>query len=685
MLIVLFAGCGKKESKKVFKQNENLVKVQIDSDPESAFVLIDRIERGVTPLVCEIEAGTHTLSFLKKNYCEVTKNSVNIDKNHRTVTAKLTPVKSYDTYINQGGQSEIVFDSVPVLAVISLNGYFPYSGIFYGGAYTISGKASIDWFDIVFPSGKKVRFDVAETGGEKGKFSKIIKFNETGEYAISTNTGHKYTFNVSYKVTILPPTRQVKDIFPETYYKNAIAVPLGKETEAKILVTDAAKNPIKNKPLGVFGLKTDNNGIVKFRVKITRDIFNSASTYKMYINGKLLPSAQSNIYADLLAIPYGIATFTKTGRIIGSTVGEINSDVNAVSKNGKIYVPYDFLGDCGMNFWFGINCDVKNTEIVSSANNPSVIYTCDLISWDGGAHWENTYSFQTIAANPEKPNVIYGYSFSNPFGASALFKSVDYGKHFIPVFEPKGIITQIAVNEKRVYLVSPNGLFLYEDGVKTLKCCAFYKGEVKFVAANPENPDELFVSSSEGLFKTTDNCKTFEKIAFPEDAGTVICMATGENTRIIYAGTPNGLYVSTNFGKKWNKSGNFRITGKESIAVDPAHSNIVYVFDEKRGVYKSLDYGKHFIKIGFPVNAPGAGITVNGKGELLANAQCIPLKFENGKFFPMGSGNISKNAPIFKTINGKFFISINSINLPDVRGIIREKTFSFYVLYTMLP
>lgn len=681
-LIAISSGCGTKKINQQPPQTEkiNTVKVQIDSEPEGAFVLIDGMERGTTPFTCEVEAGKHTLTFLKENYYKVVKNPVNIDEDNRTFSAKLKKSDAFDIFLSQGGQSEIVFDSVPVLASFNCGGYFPYSGIFYGGTYTISGKANIDSFDIVFPSGKKVRFDIAKTG----KFSKVVKFDETGSYKIVTSTGHTYVFGVDYKATILPPTPQIKDIFTKTYYKNAIAVPLGKDTEAKVLITDAANNAIKNKPLGVFGLKTDDSGIVKFRVKIARSIFNSTSTYKMYINGKLLPSAYANIYANLLAIPYGEAIFTKTGHIISSSIPEISTDIDTVPLDGDVYVPYNFFGGSGLDCWYGI-CDIKNPEIISPLKNPSVIYTSNSVSEDDGAHWRNTYFFQTIAADPEHPNIIYGYSFSNPFGIGALFKSEDYGKHFVPVFKPEGIITQIAVNTKRVYLVTSNGLLVSEDGVKTLKPCDFNGGKAEFIAVNLTNPDELLVSSDKGVFRTTDNCKTFEKLAFPDNAGTVICMATNKNAEIIYAGTASALFVSENGGKTWKETGKFFIFGKESIAINPMHPNIVYLFDAKRGVYKSQDYGKHFSKIGFPVNACNVGIAVNAKGELFANADCVPFKFENGNFVPMGKDTILRNGPLFKIINGKFYISVKSINLPDMRGIVNDREAAFYVVYPMTP
>ncbi len=70
--IILFsAGCGRKASTVPLQTAKNEVTVEIDSEPEGAFVLVDRVERGITPCRCEVSEGIHTIDFLKESHYEV--------------------------------------------------------------------------------------------------------------------------------------------------------------------------------------------------------------------------------------------------------------------------------------------------------------------------------------------------------------------------------------------------------------------------------------------------------------------------------------------------------------------------------------------------------------------------------------------------------------------------------------
>ena len=655
--------------------------VEFCSKPEGAFVLLDGKEIGVTPFQYKIPFGTYTVKFLKENYYEVSKSGVNIGKDTDTISVKLMQSDAYDNYINQGGQSEIVFDTVPRLRRPD-RWFSGYSGIFYGGTYKISGTASTKWFDIVFPSGKKVHFVPKKLGATKWQFSKTVTFNETGTYKIITEK-HTYSFYVDYKVTILPPTQQLKDIFPKSNYKNAIAVPNGKEITAKILVTDANGTPIKNKTLGRYNLKTDSKGITTFRIKIDASTFNSVPTIKMYINGKYA-SDNMVICSNLIAIPYGEALFSKNGHLISSTIPDINSDVKAVSYNDDVYIPYNAFGFY-LSSWYALNCDTKNMEVVSTEKNPSVIYTNNYVSTDGGAHWEQIISSEAMAVDANKPNVLYGYSFSNPYGTAALFQSTDYGKHPVPILETKDIIKQIVTypgSSDTVYLIASGKLLKLTVGSRETEECGPNAASVNTAAVNPKNANEIIVSTNKGMFLSEDACKTWKEVHFSGNSlgvgSGINCIAISrKNPDIVYAGG-TGLFVSKDRGRNFEKLGDYEIFGHNAIAVNPESPGNVYIYDAKQGVFESKDYGKHFSKIGFPMDAMNAAITVNANGDVFANAQCIPFELEKGVFVPLGKDTILKNGPEFKIINRHIYISISTINSEYMRGIVNGDFLHIY-------
>jgi len=143
----------------------------------------------------------------------------------------------------------------------------------------------LDSFDFIFPSGKTVHFDTEKGEGSVRKFSKVVTFDEVGSYQITSNGKLEYSFEVCYKPKILSPTPTLESILPDYGIQNAIAVPVGKEVNAELLITDAKGNPIKNTALGVHDLKTDKDGIVKFKAKVERT--KCENCYNIYVNGKL--------------------------------------------------------------------------------------------------------------------------------------------------------------------------------------------------------------------------------------------------------------------------------------------------------------------------------------------------------------------------------------------------------------
>jgi len=69
-------------------------------------------------------------------------------------------------------------------------------------------------------------------------------------------------------------------------------------------------------------------------------------------------------------------------------------------------------------------------------------------------------SFDIIAVDPNKPNVLYGWSETNSYNISALFKSEDYGKTFTKIKDVE-LGRQIIVDpnaSNTIYLATYKGL-----------------------------------------------------------------------------------------------------------------------------------------------------------------------------------------------------------------------------------
>lgn len=147
---------------------------------------------------------------------------------------------------------------------------------------------------------------------------------------------------------------------------------------------------------------------------------------------------------------------------------------------------------------------------------------------------------------------------------------------------------------------------------------AFASGRIADFAVNPGNPSEYYVAVASGnIWKTVNKGTTWKPVFDDYGCYSVACLAMDPNNpKIIYAGTGennsqralgygDGVYKSTDGGKKWKNLGlkNSRQIGK--ILIDPRNTSVVYVAaegsvwgpGEERGVYKSTNGGADWIKI----------------------------------------------------------------------------------------
>ncbi len=124
-------------------------------------------------------------------------------------------------------------------------------------------------------------------------------------------------------------------------------------------------------------------------------------------------------------------------------------------------------------------------------------------------------------------------------------------------------------------------------------------------------------SASGGLWKTENNGQTFEPLfenekvfsigdiaVAPSDA-TVVWLGSGEanNSRSTYWG--DGVYKSVDAGKTWTNMGLKESQHIGRVVIHPEDANVVYVAalghlysdNPERGLYKTVDGGKNWVKV----------------------------------------------------------------------------------------
>jgi photosystem II stability/assembly factor-like uncharacterized protein len=124
--------------------------------------------------------------------------------------------------------------------------------------------------------------------------------------------------------------------------------------------------------------------------------------------------------------------------------------------------------------------------------------------------------------------------------------------------------------------------------------------DLQKVVVSPDNPDTIYASSLNSVYRTIDGGKTWKEIlSFRGTENTINTLATAlQNENIILAGTRQGLYRSDNKGAQWARI--FRGIGNLedsifSIAVHPVNSDIIFI-GTGSGLYRTDNNGKDWDK-----------------------------------------------------------------------------------------
>jgi hypothetical protein len=691
MILMSFTGCRARHARENSTKKEQTKVVHIDSEPQGATVFIDNMAPVTTLADVKLSVGWHYIKFRKDGYLDVVMKGAEVKKDTSKIFATLDPSLLNEKEFATMGP--ISFDTVPHFACCSAAA-ISYSNIFYGGTYTVSGETMLNSFDIIFPSGKKVHFNTEKTSSKVNKFSKVVTFNELGGYKIVSNGENIISFEVDYKPTILPPTPKMEDLFPNIEYKNAIAVPVGREVNAKVLITDANGTPIPNTALGVYGLKTDKDGIVNFKAKVVRT--ECPYCYQIFVNGR---KANVKIYSNLLVFGYDFAKYTKKGKLVECSTKNANikiqpsllppfkNNTKIIFEGNHIYMPYGTFGAKINEIYKGAG--TGGSIITPSQKNPSVIYTSTFVSKDGGNTFEKMeMRLNTIAINPNNPGTIVG-----AVPTHSILKSTDYGMHFreISVFGTDKYINQIVIDPKdtdKIYFAASNGLYVTNDGGKSFSPVLYDFGTAYSIAIDPNNSDVILVGCKKGIVKSNDGGKTWNvtKGIVANDNAIECIVFDPENPDIIYAGTVyNGIFVSSDCGNTWRMLHKFGIEIPQSIAVNPLKHNVVYVASFRDGIYKSVNYGKTFTKLDFSVGSE-TSIATGSNGKLYAIDDGVPFVLNSsGKFVPLDGKRFLIGGPDWKIIDDELFIDVNGIKTDFITCKTEKDYIEFYKACDMIP
>ncbi|RTL52406.1 MAG: glycoside hydrolase [Sphingobacteriales bacterium] len=186
----------------------------------------------------------------------------------------------------------------------------------------------------------------------------------------------------------------------------------------------------------------------------------------------------------------------------------------------------------------------------------------------------------------------------------------------------------------------------------------------------PQQPNVFYIGvNNGGVWKTTDYGRTWFPIFDDQPTGSIGDVAVApSNPDIIYVGSGeglqrpdlsvgNGMYKSTNAGKKWQHLGLTDVQQIGAVAIDPTNPNRVFVAamghpycpNAERGVFRTLDGGKTWEKVLYKDENTGAvQVSIDPKNPNIIFADLWAGRqgpWENGEWNGSQSG-------LFKSVDG---------------------------------
>ena len=226
------------------------------------------------------------------------------------------------------------------------------------------------------------------------------------------------------------------------------------------------------------------------------------------------------------------------------------------------------------------------------------------VSHDRGRNWSEVasllgQSIRSFAQAPSDPKMLFAGTLDGVFrsndGGATWGQISPPGSHEIHEVESLAVDP---ANPDIVYAGTWHLPWKTEDGGKSwrnVKQGIIDDSDVFSIILDLDRPSTVFLSACSGIYKSENAGIRFRKIeGIPSTARrTRVLKQDPANHRIVYAGTTEGLYRTIDGGKTFD-----RLTGPDVIVndifIDPRDSNRVLMATDRGGVMASTDAGASF-------------------------------------------------------------------------------------------
>jgi photosystem II stability/assembly factor-like uncharacterized protein len=246
--------------------------------------------------------------------------------------------------------------------------------------------------------------------------------------------------------------------------------------------------------------------------------------------------------------------------------------------------------------------DPTNSNIVYAAGpditDPSVTYKAIYKSTDGGGSWSITKNsilpyavHHTLTIDPVSPNVIYA---AGSVGGGAVWKSTDNGRGWILVnvgLDNRSTVYTLAIpTNTNVIYVGTESLGVYKSSDGGASWSTFNDGlpyyniedngqrdfwRVSSILIDPGNPSVIYAGTYNGVYKSSNGGSWIALNGGLTNLGVNALAIDAGNRSIIYAGTDGGIFKSNSAGASWSAANQgVRGINVSSVATNPGNANV---------------------------------------------------------------------------------------------------------------
>jgi photosystem II stability/assembly factor-like uncharacterized protein len=284
---------------------------------------------------------------------------------------------------------------------------------------------------------------------------------------------------------------------------------------------------------------------------------------------------------------------------IDSITKEFYAGLNKSTDEGNTWIPL-YNPELPNSFSlstsiYDIKIDRVNNNILYIATGAGIYKSSDKgISWIQSFDGLNKFYAYNIKISPSNSSIIYatgreGIHRSNDGGKSWKYIGGGAAENFIAIDPTNSDIVYVA----HVPIFTEFWLWRTIDGGNIWEKKLISQTRFDFIEFDPANPNTIYTRytdySKSVLCKSTDRGETWELINTP--ASPTSMLISKENSFVIYIGSRDGVYKTSDGGINWTYLGLSEDNSNIILSFAPEDENIIYASVYGKGVFKTTDGG----------------------------------------------------------------------------------------------